>query len=184
MDFINIVQDEIRNTNLYSHCIIEDVINWGLNFNKKGNIIVKYFKNENLIHSYKEATIIYFHYLDNECIYIGSTIDFFNRMGCIQSAGSFQPEGKIYIPVSNGGKNKDTLVKFYKLLSEGKKLKTYAIAFYIYNNNSSNEKLLDNIPLVPLKEQVEYYFIYLFEKLKGHKPLFSEGLDQNIAYGI
>ena len=183
MEFINVVKNEIKNTNLYSHCIVEDVIDWELKINRKGNLSVKNIMNENLTHSYKEATVIYFHHLEEECIYIGSTIDLFNRMGCISSAGSFTPEGKANIPASNGGKNKDTLVKFHKFLSEGKKLKTYAVAIY-HQNNTNKINSLDSIPLVPLKEKVEYYFINLFEKLKGHKPLLSEGLDQNIAYGV
>ena len=184
MDFIEIVKNEIKNTNLYSHCVVEDVINWELKPNRKGNLTVKNVMNKNLTHSYKGATVVYFHYLDKDCIYIGSTIDLFNRMGCISSAGSFTNDGTPKIPASNGGKNKDTLVKFHKFLSNGKKLKTYAVAFYYQNNTNSVKESLDNIPLVPLKEEVEYYFIRLFEKLTEHKPLLSEGLDQNIAYGI
>jgi hypothetical protein len=183
MDFINIVKDKVKNTNLYSHCKIEDVINWELKLNKKGNLTVKNIMNENLSHSYKEATVIYFHHLDNECVYIGSTIDLFNRMGCISSAGSFTKEGVAQIPASNGGKNKDTLVKFHKFLSEGKKLKTYAVAFY-HIQDKKNDGSLDSIPLTPIKERVEYWFIDLFENIYNRKPLLSEGLDQNIAYGV
>jgi hypothetical protein len=183
MDFIDIVSQKVKETKLYTHCVVEDVINWELKSNKKGNLIVKNIMNKNLNHSYKEATVIYFHHLDNECVYIGSTIDLFNRMGCISSAGSFSPKGEAKIPVSNGGKNKDTLVKFHKFLSSGKKLKTYAVAFY-HIQDIKNDGSLDSIPLTPLKEAVEYWFIDLFNNIYNRKPLLSEGLDQNIAYGI
>jgi hypothetical protein len=183
MNFIDIVSKKVKETSLYSHCVVEDVINWELKSNKKGNLTVKNIMNKNLNHSYKEATVIYFHYLDDECVYIGSTIDLFNRMGCISSAGSFTSKGEAKIPASNGGKNKDTLVKFYKFLSSSKKLKTYAVAFY-HIQNKKNDGSLDSIPLTPIKERVEYWFINLFENIYTRKPLLSEGLDQNIAYGI
>jgi len=183
MDFINEIKKVVKNSELYSHCIIEKTNTWALGVNNRGNEKVNYIKESSLSHSYNGATVVYLHKLSDLYIYIGSTIGLWNRMGCISSAASFNQKNESKIPASNGGKNKDTVVKFYNYLKQGKEIETYAIAFYLNDQiNSDNE--LDKITRVPLKEEVEFYFIRLFEKLYGQKPLLSQGLDQNIAYGI
>lgn len=183
MEFIDEIKKEVKNSKLYSHCIVEKTNTWALGFNNRGKEKVNYIEESFLSHSYKGATIIYLHKLEDLYIYIGSTIGLFNRMGCISSAASFNQNNESKIPASNGGKNKDTVVKFYNYLKQGKKLETYAIALYLNDKVDSNNEL-DMITRVPLKEDVEFYFIRLFEKMYGHKPLLSQGLDQSIAYGV
>ena len=183
MDFLEEIKKEVKNSKLYSHCIIEKTNTWSLGFNNRGKEKVNCIEESNLSYPYKKATIMYLHKLDGVYIYIGSTIGLFNRMGCISSTASFDQNNKSKIPASNGGKNKDTVVKFYNFLKQEKKLETYAIALYLNDQINSNNKL-DMISRVPLKEDVEFHFIHLFEEIYGHKPLLSQGLDQSIAYGI
>ena len=183
IDFIDEIKKIVKKSKLYSHCKIEKTNTWELGVNNRGQQKVNYIEESSLLHSYKGATIIYLHKLDDLYIYIGSTIGLFNRLGCISSAGSFNQSNESKIPLSNGGKNKDTVVKFFNYLKQGKKLETYAIAFYL-NDKINSKNNLDNIIRVPLKEKVEFYFINLFETLYKHKPLLSQGLDQKIAYGV